>query len=201
MAPAKNMGRYLMAAKCKVCGATRSQRQIDRMNPCCESIDCQVTYSMQSKQQAKGKKLADKAWRAETAARRKAAKSKGEWAKEAQREFNRFIRLRDSDDVCISCGRHHSGQYHAGHYKTVGANPELRFNELNCHKQCAPCNNHLSGNIVNYRVRLIDKIGQDNVDFIEGPHEPMKYIIKDLERIKLKYKVQADELEKRINQI
>ena len=186
-----------MAARCKVCGAKRSQQQIDRMNPCCESIDCQVTYSMQSKQQAKGKKLAGAAWRADTAARKKAAKSKGDWAKEAQREFNRFIRLRDEPDVCISCGRHHAGQYHAGHYKTVGANPELRFNELNCHKQCAPCNNHLSGNIVNYRVRLIDKIGQDDVGFIEGPHKPKNYIIKDLERIKLKYKVRADELQAR----
>ena len=186
-----------MATKCRVCDAKRSQRQVDSMNPCCESIDYQVTYSMQSKQQAKGKKLAGAAWRADTAARKKAAKSKGDWAKEAQREFNRFIRLRDEPDVCISCGRHHAGQYHAGHYKTVGANPELRFNELNCHKQCAPCNNHLSGNIVNYRVRLIDKIGQDDVGFIEGPHKPKNYIIKDLERIKLKYKVKADELQAR----
>jgi hypothetical protein len=46
---------------------------------------------------------------------------------------------------------------------------------------------------------LIDKIGQDNVDFIEGPHEPKNYIIKDLERIKLKYKVRADELQNRID--
>ena len=65
-----------MAAKCRVCGVKRSQQQIDRMNPCCESIECQVTYSMQSKQQAKGKKLADKAWRAETVARKEGRKIK-----------------------------------------------------------------------------------------------------------------------------
>ena len=188
-----------MAAKCKVCGAKRSQAQVDRMNPCCESIDCQVTYSMQSKQQAKGKKLADKAWRAETAARKRAAKSKGDWAKEAQREFNRFIRLRDDALPCISCGRHHKGQYHAGHYKTIGANPELRFHEQNCHKQCAPCNNHLSGNIGKYRPALMLKIGEEELLHLEGPHHPKKYNIKDLERIKLKYKVKADELQNRIN--
>jgi hypothetical protein len=96
-----------------------------------------------------------------------AAKSKSDWAKEAQREFNKFIRLRDAELPCVSCLRNHSGQYQAGHYKTVGAHPELRFNEDNCHKQCAPCNNHLSGNIAHYRPNLIDIIGQSRVDALD----------------------------------
>ena len=82
-------------------------------------------------------------------------KSRAEWAREAQSAFNSFIRLRDADLPCVSCGRYHGGQYHAGHYLSVGAHPELRFNELNVNKQCAPCNTHLSGNAVRYRVGLI----------------------------------------------
>lgn len=110
------------------------------------------------------------------------------WAKKAQTAFNSYIRARDEKDPCISCQRHHTGQYHAGHYRTVGGHPELRFDEINCHKQCSVCNNHMSGNIADYRINLVKKIGLDNVEWIEGPHNPKKYSIEDLKEITAKYK-------------
>lgn len=93
------------------------------------------------------------------------------FTQQAQNAFNAFIRYRDRNEPCISCERFHEGQYHAGHYRTTGANPELRFNEDNTHKQCAPCNNHLSGNIEKYTPRLIQKIGQERFDVLMGFHE------------------------------
>jgi len=87
--------------------------------------------------------------------------------KAAQSAFNAYIRARDSKEPCISCQKHHTGQYHAGHFKTTGARSELRFNEDNCHKQCAPCNNHLSGNIEHYRPNLIKKIGRERVEALD----------------------------------
>lgn len=108
--------------------------------------------------------------------------------REAQKSFNAYIRARDILLPCISCGRHHTGQYHAGHYLSRGAHPELRFDELNCHKQCSSCNNHLSGNITNYRAALIKLIGQDNLDYLEGPHKPKKYTCAELKEIELMYK-------------
>ena len=116
------------------------------------------------------------------------------WIKKAQTAFNKYVRQRDAEEPCISCGRFHNGQYHAGHYKSVGSSPELRFNELNNHKQCAPCNNHLSGNIVNYRPRLIEKIGLDKVEWLEGPHKPAKLSIDDIKAIEKKYKAKLKEL-------
>ncbi len=116
--------------------------------------------------------------------------------KQAQAAFNKYIRERDSDLPCVSCGRAHSGQYHAGHYLSRGAHPELRFEEDNCHKQCAPCNNHLSGNISNYRPALVKKIGQDRVDWLEGKHEVRKYTCEDLKEVELKYKQKLKELNK-----
>lgn len=117
------------------------------------------------------------------------------WIKKAQAAFNKYVRLRDAKDPCISCGRFHEGQYHSGHYKSVGSSPELRFCELNNHKQCAPCNNHLSGNIVNYRPRLIDKIGLDKVEWLEGPHKSAKLSIDDIKSIEKKYKQMIKDLE------
>ena len=115
--------------------------------------------------------------------------------KKTQELFNRYIRLRDLFQPCISCQKHHAGQYHAGHYRTVGANPELRFDERNCHRQCAPCNNHLSGNLINYRIGLVCKIGSKAVDELEGPHEPKRYTIVDLKEIQAEYKAKIKQLE------
>ena len=122
-------------------------------------------------------------------------KTRRDWLREAQAAFNRFIRLRDAGKPCISCGRHHQGQYHAGHYLSTGARPELRFNELNVHLQCQPCNTHLSGNLVNYRIGLLTKIGAEQVQFLEGPHDPKHYSIDDLKAIKAEYTRKAKELE------
>ncbi len=115
-------------------------------------------------------------------------------AKMAQQAFNAYIRLRDNDSPCISCQRFHTGQYHAGHYRSVGAHPELRFEELNNNKQCAPCNNHLSGNIADYRINLIKKIGIEKLDWLEGPHEPKKYTCSELKEIELLYKQNIKDL-------
>ena len=75
----------------------------------------------------------------------------------AQAAFNTYIRTRDAEQPCISCGRHHEGKYDAGHYRTRGASPATRYDETNCHKQCVSCNQHLSGNIENYTPNLIEK--------------------------------------------
>ena len=128
------------------------------------------------------------------ATRREAMKSRSDHLKELQSVFNLFIRLRDVGLFCISCGRNHSGQYHAGHYLAVGSHPELRFHELNVHKQCSVCNNHLSGNQIEYRKGLIKKIGVEAVEMLEGKHEAKKYTIAEILELKQIYKLKAKEL-------
>jgi hypothetical protein len=123
-----------------------------------------------------------------TAAKKKFyASDRGKQLKAAQTAFNAYIRWRDRDDRCISCGRNHSGQYHAGHYRSVGAAPHLRLNQFNVNKQCAPCNNHKSGNILEYRINLIKKFGVDKVEEIEAANEPMKLTLDDIESIRVYY--------------
>ena len=149
------------------------------------SIDCAVTMA-----KANSAKIIKK----DIKARKQALKSLGELHKEAQPEFNKYIRLRDKGKPCISCQRHHTGQIHAGHYRSVGAAAELRYNENNVHAQCAPCNNHLSGNAIDYRINLINKIGIDQVELLEGPQEPKRYRRDDILSIKTKYKAKVKEL-------
>lgn len=140
----------------------------------------------------------EKAGRQRQAERRQAVKPLSHFVKQAQQAFNEFIRYRDRHLPCISCGRFHDGQYHAGHFRTTGANPELRFSEDNCHKQCSACNNHLSGNLINYRPALIHKIGQARFDALMGPHELPKWKRDDYIRIRDEYRAKLKELKKQV---
>lgn len=141
------------------------------------------------------KALAD-VGRKELRAAKERVKPKGQYMREAQVAINAWVRLRDAALPCVSCGRHHDGQYHAGHYRTVGSNPALRFEPLNIHKQCAPCNNHKSGDIVNYRIELVKRIGAELVEWLEGPHEPKRYTIEDLKAITAEYRAKTRELKR-----
>lgn len=116
-------------------------------------------------------------------------KTKGEWTKEAQKAFNAYVRWRDRREPCISCGNFtadHSvgGNWDAGHYRSTGSAPHLRFHLWNCHKQCVKCNRYLSGNVADYRVALVWKLGHERLEALESSHEPKNYSIDDLKRIK-----------------
>jgi len=124
------------------------------------------------------------------------AKTRGTHLKELQAAFNQWIRLRDAGLPCISCGRHHQGQLHAGHYRSVGSCPELRFEPDNCHLQCQPCNVHLSANLIPYRANLIKKIGLARVEWIEGHHEPKKYTLTEILEMKAFYRAEVRRLKK-----
>lgn len=158
------------------------------------SVMCAVLDARIKREQAETKKRQEQ--RRKDRETRDRLKTRADWLKEAQAAFNAYIRARDADQPCISCGRHHTGQWHAGHYLSRGARPELAMHPDNCHKQCAPCNTHLSGNLVLYRVNLINKIGLDRVEWLEGPHEPLKLTVTDIKSIRDHYRALARQLEK-----
>lgn len=169
--------------KCRACRATFTPAK--SLQVAC-SPKCAL--EIVTRRRDRERKSIEQMERREIRASKERIKPRSEHLREAQAAFNAYIRLRDAHEPCISCGRHHDGQYHAGHYRTVGANPELRFEEINVNKQCAPCNNHKSGDIVNYRINLVRKIGAEKVEWLEGPHEPLRLSIEDLKQIKAKYR-------------
>lgn len=135
-----------------------------------------------------------KAERKDYRERKEALKSRRDWLNEAQVAFNAFIRERDRFQPCISCGNAHASSWDAGHYRSVGAAPGLRFNEDNVHKQCVPCNQHKSGNAIEYRIGLKRRIGEAKVDSLECFNEVVKWTIEDAKRIKADYKAKLKQL-------
>lgn len=162
----------------------------------CGEIKCAIAYGNSEKGRAIAGKALAEVGRRDIKVRKEKLKSRAEHLKDTQIAFNAWVRARDADLPCISCGRHHEGQYHAGHYRTVGANPELRFEPLNVWKQCAPCNNHLSGNLINYRISLLQRIGEEKVTWLEGPHEAKKYTVEELKAKTADYRAKTKELKK-----
>lgn len=175
--------------KCKICKAEFVRRSMSHKT--C-SIECAMEYVCQLREKNERKMIK---------ARKLAIKPRSKWLKEAQAAFNCWIKERDFSLPCISCGRHHQGQYHAGHWLSVGARPGLRFNEKNVWKQCAPCNVYLSGNLINFRIELINRIGIAAVEALESNHAQVRYSIDQLKSIAKEYKIKSSSLRRLRNEL
>lgn len=125
--------------------------------------------------------------RKETKAKIAASKGLSYWEGRAQHAVNTYVRWRDINEPCISCGITYSDIWHAGHYIAVGANSTLRFNIKNIHKQCVQCNYSKSGNQILYRINLLGKIGADEVSVLEGWHETKKSTVDECQAIEREY--------------
>jgi hypothetical protein len=129
----------------------------------------------------------------QTRERKLALKTLPDWTKDVQRVFNAYIRARDHAQTCICCGRTSSKQFltgsnwDAGHYRSTGSAPHLRFDERNVHRQLAQCNRHGAGRAVDYRRGLIARIGLAAVEALEADQAPRHYTIDDLKRLKAEY--------------
>jgi len=176
--------------KCKSCAVEFTPQ---RMGQAVCSPVCALELVRKGK--AKTDAIKAKVERRETRAKLNRLKSLSDLHKEAQQAFNAWVRARDAGQPCISCGRHHQGQIHAGHYLSRGAHPELRYEPTNCHAQCAPCNTHLSGNLVLYRVNLIARIGLNRAEWLEGPHDPVKRTVDSLKALIKTYREKRKVLE------
>lgn len=153
--------------------------------------------------QEKARKALVDVGRKEIRAQKEKLKSRGEHMRETQIAFNAYIRLRDqiAGHACISSGKplDWSGNaVDAGHYRSVGSAPHLRFDERNCHAQSKQDNRFLSGNAVDYRIGLIARIGLEAVDALEADQSVRKYTVEDLKAIKAHYRALARELKREI---
>lgn len=151
-------------------------------------------------QKAKEKKSLAQAGRRDIEVRKEALKTRADHAKEAQMVMNRYVRLRDAHLGCISCNKPASwgGQWHCSHFRSVGAAAHLRFNLWNMNKSCSQCNAHLSGNIMVYRPRLVEKIGAEKVAWLECNQDLVRHEIAYLKRLKAVFAKKVKRLEARI---
>lgn len=174
---------------CAVC--SKEFTQFNSMQTVC-SAQCARRVPIIARKKAKEEKRVHKE-------KLEAVQPRSYWLKLTEKACNAFIRTRDAQLPCISCGRYHQGQWHAGHFYSVGARPELRFDEQNIHKQCQPCNMHLHGNLALYREGLIERIGAEEFAELGRPRPQNHYTIDTLRVMAADYRVRTRELSKRLN--
>ena len=157
-------------------------------------------------QEAKAQRTADKQARAaakvqriEIKRRKEAIKTIPQLIKEAQIEFNAYIRTRDAGKPCICCGLplgagEVGGVFDAGHYRSTGSASHLRFHPDNCHGQRKHCNRYGAGRAVDYRIGLIQRIGLERVLALESSNAPHKWTADELRCIRAEYRAKRKEL-------
>ncbi|NWC72543.1 recombination protein NinG [Pseudomonas sp. P7759] len=165
-------------------------------SPACAMIDA-------PRNEPKARKALAEIERKDIKVRKEKLKTRADHLREAQAAVNEYVRLRDAHLPCISCDSTPNdndlmtgSRWDAGHYRSVGACPELRFEPLNIHRQCVKCNRNLSGNAVEYRIRLVQRIGEEKVSWLEGLHAPCKYTVEEIKAIKAKYRAMTRELKR-----
>jgi Bacteriophage Lambda NinG protein len=181
-----------MTAKTHNCKVCKSQYTKSRPLQKVCSTPCALTLVDQKN--IKNKANAQRQDRSETRAKLDAMRTKPQLVALAQKAFNAFIRARDVWKPCISCDKMLTSEpnsYDAGHYRSVGSAVHMRFVEDNVHGQCKHCNNHLAGNHIEYRKRLLFRIGNRAVELIESDQTLRKYTKEGLIEIARYYNAQV----------
>lgn len=165
--------------KCKVC-QIKFQPRFNSFQPTCENASCLIEFMNRQRHHIN---------RLELKAMRDRAKTLSDWKRELRVVFHRFVRLRDRDRGCISCGNKLVGKYDAGHFYSRGAFPNLAFDIFNVHAQCVRCNQHLSGNLIEYAINLPKRIGEDEfIKLRDRKNEVVKLTIPQIRELIKEYK-------------
>jgi hypothetical protein len=168
--------------RCKVCQELFTPIQFAQ-TAC--GYKCAIIHSKNLKLK---KELKD--WKVEKAILKDKLKTLGQYEAEAKKSFQKWIRMRDDKQPCISCGIEQTDLWDGGHYKKAEIYSGVIFDENNCHKQCRKCNRFLNGNELNYRQGLIQRYGIDFADHIEQKANETrnhKFTKEELIAKKLKY--------------
>ena len=150
------------------------------------SIFCSIQFM-------KSKKAND--WQKEKKVLKEKLMTKSDYLNICQKVFNTYIRTRDKENNCISCNKKLVGKYDAGHFFSVGAYPNLRFNENNVFGQCVHCNRDKHGNVKEYDLRLQNILSiEDYNQLLNDRNKPALLTIEDIKELIAIYRVKTKEL-------
>jgi hypothetical protein len=112
-----------------------------------------------------------------------------------QKTVNTYIRMRDKDQKCISCGK--GKPEHAGHYLPQGSFSGVRYDYFNLAGQCEKCNCGEYGSPEKFREGLIKRLGLKAVEDLEMRARITKFFKWDresLEQVRKDAKIRISQL-------
>ena len=168
----------MKARKCKYCRSLFDPITFLQKN--CFDPGCVTEWIQETKQ---------KTWQKKKAKLKAELMTLSDYLKLAQQLVNKYINLRDNGLACISCDKPITGRVNASHFWNANNHYNVRFNEDNIHSSCINCNQFLSGNLLEYRSRLILKIGIERFNTLEAESKKTrKFTTEELKEIIKEYK-------------
>lgn len=119
--------------------------------------------------------------------------TKNEKIKKLDSLFSKYVRLAYADDAgyveCFTCGKKlHWTRIQNGHFHSR-RHMVLRFDTKNCFPQCNECNVVKSGNLEEFRKRLIARFGEEFVEDLDQKKNELKqWTVEELNQEILKYR-------------
>lgn len=170
--------------RCKVCN--ESFTPFNSLQKVC-STPCAILFAKEKK--AKESKSLNKF--------KKKYKDEKKLPKELEKTkhvVHKFIRERDVNKPCISCGGAYRSNFDAGHFYPSGKFSNIKFDLDNIHAQCIKCNRYNEGEFENYSLMLPNRIGQKAFDSLKkkaalSKKHFKKWTIYELEDIRSNVKV------------
>jgi len=183
--------------KCKVCKALYVKTR--PLQVVC-SAPCALTLARENVK--KSKELVAKAEKKVIKAKLEGMKTRSQWVKECQVQINKYVRLRDIKRGlgCVSCGapyrESYGGAFDAGHLRSVGSAPHLRFLTTQISLQCHKCNRWGGGRAFEFRAEMVRRNGQEWMDRLEAMNGRADFTIDYLKRLKAIMQKKIKRLEK-----
>jgi hypothetical protein len=176
--------------RCKIC-KNKFEPRFNTLERVCWDLECKASEAMQILRKIKD--IEAKNQRKRLQSMKNDLMTIQQWVKKTQAIFNQYIRLRDDKRGCISCGVSLQGKkFDAGHFYNANNHWGLRFDESNVHGQCVRCNRDFHGNLLEYRKRIIQRIGTNELDRLDAEANITRKFNRDeLLEIYTKYKAKC----------
>ena len=187
----------------KVCKTCRTRFDPMPVGAITCSVECAESFAVSKR--GKAEKIAAVKERKADAVKRASQKSRSKWLAECQAIVNKYVRLRDLERGlgCVTCGAKPKGShpFDAGHLRSVGSAPHLRFMTSQISLQCVPCNRHQGGRALIFRQAMVQRRGGNWVEALEAMQGLAKFDIPYLERLKSVFAKRCKRMEKRLENV
>jgi hypothetical protein len=132
--------------------------------------------------------------------RKEALKPIGQIEEQCRKIVQAIARLRDRDQGCISCDKpaNWDGQWHGSHYRAHGGCSSIQFHLWNINKACWICNKLYSGRVDVQKVGIVQRYGQERLDWLDAQPKSRKFTREYLARFKKVMSKRLRRMEKRL---
>lgn len=179
--------------KCKNCKNPFEPR-FSTLERFCWELECKYMEAMEKVSKIKSMRVKNQ--KKELKKKKEALETIKEMMKRVQKVVNLYVRTRDAGKECCSCDTILRGKFDAGHFWNSNNFKNVTFDaERNVSGQCVKCNRWEHGSLLQYREKLIKRIGPEKYNQLEEDARVTRRFTKsELQETLDEYKVKLKKL-------